>query len=256
MSLMGSCTLQETTCKAISFPRIRSCPSPNRPLNLGQRHFQRHLQVVSMCSCSAWCMITRRVSNPNICRLLMPHCLQELGYEPENSCFKHFLVFACLWLTYDWALCACCAETLCVSVPEKGVREGTAKKLATKVRWGSASGESSGPRPSMPREKGRWSRRGGGARISPAQWPVHRDTFATPFPETARLPCNSRHPQISFLQTPPPLCSNGLLLLSNPGSLIFSPLCDAAWAVVFMNSAVRMFSQYCRFFSRVFFDGN
>ena len=36
---------------------------------------KRHLQVVSMCSCSAWCMIARTVSKPNICRLLMLHCL-------------------------------------------------------------------------------------------------------------------------------------------------------------------------------------
>ena len=26
----------------------------------------RHLQVVSMCNCSTWCMIARRVSKPNI----------------------------------------------------------------------------------------------------------------------------------------------------------------------------------------------
>ena len=40
-----------------------------------KRHLQGHLQVVSMCSCSASCMIARRVSKPNICRLLMLHCL-------------------------------------------------------------------------------------------------------------------------------------------------------------------------------------
>ena len=68
-----------------------SSSSDHRP------HLQRHLQVVSMCSCSAWCMIARRVSNPNICRLLMLHSLLEHGCEPEFSCLKHFLVFACLW---------------------------------------------------------------------------------------------------------------------------------------------------------------
>ena len=71
MSLMGSCILQGTTCKVISFPRIRSCRSPNQPLSLGQRH----RQVVSMCNCSAWCMIERRVSKPNIYRLRILHCL-------------------------------------------------------------------------------------------------------------------------------------------------------------------------------------
>ena len=41
-----------------------------QPLNLGQRHLQRHLQVADMCNCSAWCMIAR-VFKPYICRLLM-----------------------------------------------------------------------------------------------------------------------------------------------------------------------------------------
>ena len=72
-------------------------PDPNQPLNLGQRHLQRHLQVVSMCNCSAWCMIAGRVSKPNICGLLMPRCLYEHGYESEVSCFKQLLVFTCLW---------------------------------------------------------------------------------------------------------------------------------------------------------------
>ena len=35
----------------------------------------RHLQVASMCNCSAWCMIARRVSKPNICRFRILHCL-------------------------------------------------------------------------------------------------------------------------------------------------------------------------------------
>ena len=39
----------------------------------------RHLQVVSMCNCSTWCMIVRRVSKPNICRLRILHCLCQHG---------------------------------------------------------------------------------------------------------------------------------------------------------------------------------
>ena len=77
--------------KNLKLPEPKPAPPPR------ERHLQRQLQVVSMCSCSAWCMIARRVSKPYICRLLMPHCLWEHGYEPEISCFKHFLVFACLW---------------------------------------------------------------------------------------------------------------------------------------------------------------
>ena len=34
----------------------------------------RHPQGVSMCNCSARCMIARRVSKPNICRLRILHC--------------------------------------------------------------------------------------------------------------------------------------------------------------------------------------
>ena len=57
-------------------PSPRAVPSRERlALNLTQRHLQKYLQVVSMCSCSAWCMIARRVYKPNICRLLMLHCL-------------------------------------------------------------------------------------------------------------------------------------------------------------------------------------
>ena len=87
-------------CKAISFPRPSSRLSPNQPLNLRQRclqrHLQRHLQVVSMCGCSTWCIITRKVSKLNVCRLLMLHGWDP-GWEPEISCSKHFLVFVCLW---------------------------------------------------------------------------------------------------------------------------------------------------------------
>ena len=44
-----------------------------------------------MCSCSAWCIIARRVPKPNICRLLMLHCLWEHGCEPEISFPNTFL---------------------------------------------------------------------------------------------------------------------------------------------------------------------
>ena len=62
---------------------FESCPSPNQPLSLSQRH----LQVVSMCNCSAWCMVARRVSKPNICRLCILHCLCQHGCEPEIFMF-------------------------------------------------------------------------------------------------------------------------------------------------------------------------
>ena len=75
-----------------------------------------------MCSCSAWCMIARRVSKLNICRLLMLHCLWDHGCEPEISCSKHFLVFACLWergwrprcIYTMWAL-MCVSVVVCVA---------------------------------------------------------------------------------------------------------------------------------------------
>ena len=89
-----------------------------QPLNLRRRHLQkRHLQVVSMCSCPTWCMIARRVSKPNICGLLMLHCLWEHGCEPEISCFKHFLVFACLGECGQRLRCTHAMRALtCVSV--------------------------------------------------------------------------------------------------------------------------------------------
>ena len=58
----------------------------------GQVVGQRHLQVVSMCSCSAWCMIARRVSNPNISRLLMLAC-ENMGV---NLNFHVSNTFLCL----------------------------------------------------------------------------------------------------------------------------------------------------------------
>ena len=81
-------------------------------------------QVVSMCNCSAWCMIARRVSKPNICRLRILHCLCQHGCEPENFMFPR-LSCVCIHLEM-WAevkvhsyharahvcvgSCMCCAQ--------------------------------------------------------------------------------------------------------------------------------------------------
>ena len=46
-------------------PKNLKLPEPKPAPSLGQRH----LQVVSMRNCSAWCMIARRVFKLNICRL-------------------------------------------------------------------------------------------------------------------------------------------------------------------------------------------
>ena len=105
--LMGSCILQGPTCKAISFPRIWSCLSPNRT-----------------CNCSAWCIIARRVSKPNICRLRILHCLCQHGCDPEIFMFPR-LSCVCMHLGM-WAKvkvhschahahvcassCMCCAQ--------------------------------------------------------------------------------------------------------------------------------------------------
>ena len=92
-------------------------PSPNLPLSPRQRQFHRQFQVVSMCSCSAWCMIASRVSKSYICRLLMPRCFWEHWCEPEISRFKHFLVFACLWERGRRLRCTHTMHSLtCVSV--------------------------------------------------------------------------------------------------------------------------------------------
>ena len=53
----------------------------------------RHLQVVSMCNCSAWCMIARRVAKPNIGRLRIFHCLCQ-GVNLRFSCSQRFLMGA------------------------------------------------------------------------------------------------------------------------------------------------------------------
>ena len=60
-----------------------------------------HLQVVSMCNCSAWCTIARRVSKPNICRLRILHCLCQHGCEPEIFMFPR-LSCVCMHLEM-WA---------------------------------------------------------------------------------------------------------------------------------------------------------
>ena len=69
-----------------------------------------------MVSCSTWCMIARRVSKPNICRLLMPHCFSKHGCEPEVSCFKQLLVFTCLWELGRRLRCmSCVSVVVCVA---------------------------------------------------------------------------------------------------------------------------------------------
>ena len=84
----------------------------------------RHLQVVSMCNCSAWCMIARRISKLNICRLRILHCLCQHGCEPEIFMFPR-LSCVCMHLEM-WAevkvhsyhahahvcasSCMCCAQ--------------------------------------------------------------------------------------------------------------------------------------------------
>ena len=84
----------------------------------------RHLQVVRMCNCSAWCMIARRVSKPNICRLRILHCLCQHGCEPEIFMFPRL---SCVCMHWEiWvevkvhsyhahahvcaSSCMCCAE--------------------------------------------------------------------------------------------------------------------------------------------------
>ena len=69
--------------QVVTHPCAPLSKSPNQPLSLSQRH----LQVVSMCNCSAWCMIARRVSEPNICRLRIPHCLCQHLCKPEIFMF-------------------------------------------------------------------------------------------------------------------------------------------------------------------------
>ena len=61
----------------------------------------RHLQVVSMCNRSAWCMIARTVSKPNICRLRILHFLCRHGCEREIFMFPR-LSCVCLHLEM-WA---------------------------------------------------------------------------------------------------------------------------------------------------------
>ena len=60
----------------------------------------RHLLVVSMCNCSAWCMIARTASKPNICglRILRPHFQVHANtrkpWEHENFRFTPMLAQA------------------------------------------------------------------------------------------------------------------------------------------------------------------
>ena len=56
---------------------------------------------MSMCNCSAWCMVARRVSKPNICRLRILHCLCQHGCEPEIFMFPR-LSCVCIHLEM-WA---------------------------------------------------------------------------------------------------------------------------------------------------------
>ena len=89
----------------------------------------RHLQVVSMCNCSAWCMIARRFSKPNICRLRILHCLCQHGCEPEIFMFPRL---SCVCMPLEmWAevkvhsyhahahvcanSCMCCAQATTLS---------------------------------------------------------------------------------------------------------------------------------------------
>ena len=84
----------------------------------------RHLQVVSMCNCSAWCMIARRVSRPNICRPRILHCLCQHGCEPEIfmfpwlSCICMHLEMSAEFKVHSYhahahvcaSSCMCCAQ--------------------------------------------------------------------------------------------------------------------------------------------------
>ena len=69
MALMGSCILQETTCKAIFIPKNLKLPQPNpapKPqakASSKASSSDEHVRLFSM------------VSKLNICRLLMLHCL-------------------------------------------------------------------------------------------------------------------------------------------------------------------------------------
>ena len=66
-------------------------------------------KACSKASSSGERTIRRRISKPNICRLLMLHCLWEHGCEPEISCSQYFLVISCLW-EHGWRLR--CTDTM------------------------------------------------------------------------------------------------------------------------------------------------
>ena len=73
--------------------------------------------MASMCNCSAWCMIARRVSKPNICRLRILHCLCQHGCEPE---IFMFLRLPCVCIHLECGQRSRCTHTMrarmCVSV--------------------------------------------------------------------------------------------------------------------------------------------
>ena len=114
-----ACILQASTPPPPLY-KLRPCPSYSRrrvrnncPLSLSPRH----LQEVSMCNCSAWCMIARRVSKPNICRLRILHCLCQHGCEPEIFMFPRLF---CVCTHLQMCQRSRCTHTMrahtCVSV--------------------------------------------------------------------------------------------------------------------------------------------
>ena len=70
-----------------------------------------------MCNCSAWCMIARRVSKPNICRLRILHCLCQHGCEPKIFMFPRL---PCVCIHLECGQRSRCTHTMrartCVSV--------------------------------------------------------------------------------------------------------------------------------------------
>ena len=82
--------------KNLKLPQPKPAPKPQAKGSPKASSSGEHVQLFRF-------MIASGVSKPNICRLLMLHCLREHGCEPEFPCFKHFLVFACLW-EHEWRL--------------------------------------------------------------------------------------------------------------------------------------------------------
>ena len=80
----------------------------------------RHLQVVSMCNYSTWCMIARRVSKPNIFASFI--ACANMGLNLKFSCSHGFLVFACTWkcgrrsrCTHTMRMRTCVPVVVCVA---------------------------------------------------------------------------------------------------------------------------------------------